>query len=457
MVLDFLTPKDKKNLKLASKACERRVMANNPAMRKWKIIVERGGKCFKEIILPLAKAKLRHVEDGIFPDIELSVEFKDEKEMLNEDVEKMVMLSEIMLKSWKNNIVELTTFIYGVEFFLLDPELRLPKLKNLSLYRRGNDYSSISIDTYFNRISIASALIQNNAYALETLKTNIDVDITKPLELKRLVAICLNPDSVSSLLHNTSKTLESLQLGLVESQTLKCCPELKLRELSFCCGNGYPQPCGHDIILVLKACQQTLKLFEFVCIDIELKDEIKSVQMVCLEELVYYKSNVADLPVMLKANSSTLKKLQLIDVILTEETMMFDDNVQLSLETFVVKSIPQNLATFLINASMKTLSVLHLEKVKDDLQDLILDKLQLKELYLIQVHANTVAKLISASENLEVLYLSNISCTNEIDNKLVKLKLLDCNKTCLHLTENLTKLANLSLTELQVISPRTCN
>jgi len=98
-----------------------------------------------------------------------------------------------------------------------------------------------------------------------------------------------------------------------------------------------------------------------------------------------------------------------------------------------------------------------LESVKDDLQGLILDKLQLKELYLKKVHTNTVAKLISASENLEALELVNISCTNEIDNKLGKLKQLACKNTCLHLTENLTKLANLSLTSLVVDSPRTCN
>ena len=459
MVLEFLTPKDKKNLKLASKACERRVMANDPAMRKWKIIVEHGGKCFEEIILPLAKAKLRHVEDGIFPDIELTVEFDDEnnEKMLNEDVEKMVMFSDIILNNWKNNIVELKTFIYGVEFFLLDPESKLPKLKTLSVF--FDDYSNSEKDIDTNRIMIGSALIQNNADSLETLITNFDVEITKPLKLKKLGAVGRNSDSVFSLLHKTSKTLKSLVLGGTseESQAMISCPELKLRELVFLSASGYPPPYGHDMISVLEGCKHSLKLLTFKGINIELKDELNSVQLVCLEELIYNKSNVADLPVMLKANSSTLKKLELSDVFLPEETMTFDDDLQLSLETFVVKSIPKNLATFLINASIKTLTVLHLGSVKDDLQDLILDKLQLKDLYLKKVHANTVAKLISALENLEKLKLENISCTNEIDNKLGKLKQLDCKNTCLHLTENLTKLANLSLTKLVVNSPRTCN
>ena len=37
MVLGYLSPKDKKNLKLASKACETRVMALDPTMRRWTV------------------------------------------------------------------------------------------------------------------------------------------------------------------------------------------------------------------------------------------------------------------------------------------------------------------------------------------------------------------------------------------------------------------------------------
>merc|ERR1719354_217585 len=111
-----------------------------------------------------------------------------------------------------------------------------------------------------------------------------------------------------------------------------CCPELKLKELQFFSTDGSLPPSVQDMISILKACQKTLKTLVFQQINVELKDELKSVQL-GLEKIMYWESNVADLPVILKANSSTLKRLTLHDVIVPG-TMQFDDDLQLSLEYF---------------------------------------------------------------------------------------------------------------------------
>ncbi len=59
--------------------------------------------------------------------------------------------------------------------------------------------------------------------------------------------------------------------------------------------------------------------------------------------LIYFRqSKVADLPVILKANSFTLKKLSLYHTIVSG-TIAFDDDLQLSLEYFVGYNIPKNL------------------------------------------------------------------------------------------------------------------
>ncbi len=456
-VLGYLSPKDKKNLKLASRQCERRVMAYDPSMRKWKITVK-ASNCYEDIILPLAKARSKHINNEMFDEIEIEIKYHPDQDMHKEDIEKMMLFTEVILNNWKNNIVKLTTFIYGKEFFLLDPEFKLPKLQDLILL--PGHFSKYEKDTNTNKKVICSAMIQNHADTLENLALlDIKAKVIEPLKLKKLQVFGFNSDSLSSFLHNTSKTLEILQMSgpVEESLTMICCPELKLRKLMFYSDARYLPPNSLHMISVLKACQKTLKVLIFQGINIGLKDEINSVHLVCLEKLEYTKSNVVDLPVMLRAISSTLKDLELNDVILPEETMTFDDDLQLSLEKFVGKSIPENLTASIINASMKTLTVLRLESVKDVLQDLIVDKLQLKELYLESVHSNTVAKLISASEDLEELTLMDILCLNEIDNKLLKLKQLNCENTCLHLTENLTKLAKISLTKLAVHFPPTCN
>ncbi len=193
----------------------------------------------------------------------------------------------------------------------------------------------------------------------------------------------------------------------------------------------------------------------FQQINVELKDELKSVQL-GLEKIMYWKSNVADLPVILKANSSTLKRLTLYHTIVSG-TMEFDDDLQLSLEYFAGQSIPNKLASISINKSMKTLTELKLVSVEIEEHDLVMTKLPLKKLYLKSIHSNTTAKLISSSENLEELRLDNISCSNEIRNKLGKLKRLECINTCVNLAENLTNLASLSLTGLIVRSPHPCD
>ncbi len=454
-MLGYLSPEDKKNLKLASKGCERRVMTLDPAMRKWKITVKSDTK-YTDIILPLSKAKLRHNKDGISTKIQLSVFFEAEEKMTSEYIDKNMLLAENILNNWRNNIVALKILIYGYETFLLDKEFKFPKLHKLIIY--NGHFSNSEEDLDNNRKVISSALIQNHSETLETLDLGQNVEILVPLKLKKLTVDGLNSDSVSSLLSNCSKTLQALYFAgpTIQSQAMICCSELILRELNFFSRDGSLPPSVKDMISILKACQKTVKTLGFQEIHNELKDELKSLQL-GLEVLIYFRqSNVADLPVILKANSSTLKKLALYHIIVSG-TIEFDDDLQLSLKYFVGYNIPKNLASILINKSMNTLTELRLVSVEIEEHDLVMTKLPLKKLYLESIHSNTTAKLISSSENLEELRLDDISCSNEIRNKLGKLKRLVCINTCVNLVENLTNLSSLSLTELVVKSPRTCD
>ncbi len=432
-------------------------MTLDPAMRKWKITVKDDTK-YRDVILPQSKAKLRHIKDGFFTNIQLSVQFEAKEKMPIEDIDKNMLIAEVILNNWKNNIVALDIFIYGHETFLLDQEFNFPKLQELTVYDGHFPNSEEDLDN--NRKEIKSSLIQNHADTLESLDLEQNVQVTVPLKLETL---SVNTDSVSSLLSNSSKTLKTLHLSgpTIHSQAMICCPELKLTELQFISSDGSLPPSGQDMVAIMKACQKTLKFLTFYNlgqqIQTELRDELKSVQL-GLENIIYWGSNAENLPVLLKANSSTLKELKLGDIIVSE-TMQFDDDLQLSLEYFLAKSIPKKLASILINKSMKTLSELVLSSVNIKEHDLVMNKLQLKKLWLIRIHSNTAAKLISLSENLVELRLDNISCSKEIGNKvkLGKLKRLECNYTCINLAENLTNLANLSLTELVVKSPRPCD
>ena len=422
---------------MASKACEKRVMLLDPAMRNWKITVK-DINCYEN----LAKAKVKHLEDGIFPHIQLTVDFTKIRT-------NSFFFADSIMNHWKTQIVVVHIALSGKEYFLLDPDFILPNIKRLVIARSKENQVDVE--------KFSSALIQHNADTLESLVMgdNVEVSLTEPLKLKELEVGSLNSASVTSLLGNSSKTLESLELTgpTLQSQTILCCPELKLKKLVFFRLRGTLPPSVQDMISILKACQHTLKTLAFHQINVDFGDELNSIQL-SLKDLCYEKSNISDLSIMLKANSSTLKRLFLRKV--PEETLTFDDGLQLYLESFDGDSIPGQLALHVIKASEKTMTELTLESVKDNFDVLNLNKLQLKKLYLKRVNSNNVAQLISVSDNLEELTLVNIHCTNEIGTKLGKLKILECEKTCINLTENLTKLANLSLTELEVVSPRTC-
>ena len=74
-ILGYIPVADKKNLKLASRICEQRVVELDPAMRTWTLKF----KCYDEELiskcLELAEAKRRHTQDGTFKHIELNFEF----------------------------------------------------------------------------------------------------------------------------------------------------------------------------------------------------------------------------------------------------------------------------------------------------------------------------------------------------------------------------------------------
>ncbi len=134
LLVKYLSPADKCNLKLASKTCETRVMTlDRKHMRKWKIAITDKKLDYQNIILPLMKAKMRHAASDTLDKIQLSVAFISDKYCKN-DLERLLMYSDIVINHWKDNITKLhMSDICGAEFFLLDPTLKLSNLKILTL------------------------------------------------------------------------------------------------------------------------------------------------------------------------------------------------------------------------------------------------------------------------------------------------------------------------------------
>ncbi len=187
LLVKYLNPIDKKNLKLASKTCENLVMAlDRKHMRKWKIRIKDKRQEYQDSILPLMIAKLRHAASGNLEKIQLSV-VMDPNFMSNGEnyLERLLMYVDTVINHWKDNITGLDMCVCGSEFFMLDPNIKLSNLKSLSLKTYSYVYIATSELVDFGLESLCSGFIENHADTLENLKLiGVEVNISRKLCLK---------------------------------------------------------------------------------------------------------------------------------------------------------------------------------------------------------------------------------------------------------------------------------
>ena len=299
MVLGYLSPKDKKNLKLASKACETRVMALDPTMRRWTVKFINSNENIQhnlEQCLDLIKARAKLLKIGIIDDIQLKLLFED---IPGKPANSLlgVCIAENVINKWKNNIVHLGMYLTGHELFLMDPALKLPRLRILKLKGKPDEIQTNSV---------ASTLIENNAESLEVLYVdNVDFEIKQKMKLTKISA-CSNVSSTAivSVLNSSKESLKSLCLMYINPELKFECPELNIRELD-CVGVDLSQLCA-----ITKSCQQSLETLQIKDLGISDEDDLEINALP--SKLKNFRSQISSdefAVLILKANCSTLEEL----------------------------------------------------------------------------------------------------------------------------------------------------
>ena len=244
IILSYIPPADKKNLKLASRTCEQRVLELDPDMNTWHLdfdFEESISQCFE-----LAEAKRRHTDDGTFNYIKLKVDF-------NCANPGSILAADSILNHWKDNIIDLgMENLCGAEIFMTFPSVKLEKLQSLGLHSKT--YKTVEKEEKVKLI--ASTFVNKHHDTLEILAIrNLSFDIQKPLKLKQFSANNTDYNAVLSVLKKCSNTLEDFQWFEqkqdTDNQPLSC-PALKLKKFT-------ARKINFDqAAAVIKACKSTL-------------------------------------------------------------------------------------------------------------------------------------------------------------------------------------------------------
>ena len=213
ILLTYLDINDKKNLKLVSRNCERRIIELDDSMRKWNVTFcgERSSKLATDLI----QAKARHIKDSNFHLIQLSAAFKATK----------YFTSYFVMHEFHSNIVHLELNICGDELYLLEPAIKLVKLKSLTLKSESRmeenrcktcnplairEHEKKDLAYYSkNKAAIAYATIKNHSDTLEALHLeDLNVVIDFDLNLNSFTARYLEDYTLLSVMQYSSKSLE---------------------------------------------------------------------------------------------------------------------------------------------------------------------------------------------------------------------------------------------------------
>ena len=408
LLVKYLSPADKKNLKLASKTCENRVMTlDRKHMRKWKIVINDKREDYQDTILPLMKAKMRHAASGNLEKIQLSLVFDPNSMSYGEEyLERMLMYADILINHWKDNISKLEMCVCGSEFFMLDPTIKLSNLKSLSL----NKYSNVFTTAYtehelidFGLESVCSFFIEKHADTLENLKlVGIEVQISRKLCIKTFES---HEIDVLSVLKHCNTTLEKLIWMRSDTRTEMENPEFKdlqfqLKELE--------TNLEKNTVQVIKTCKTTLeKLKLFHWRNNDLVKELESVGL----ELKQFEAYGCTKPLIisfLKASNSTIEDLKIHTVDDYFEIYSCRDIVFRKLRKLSVTFTCTWLVHFLIRSAKDTLTELDLGII----QSLGLNTPKLPKLKILKcmgMPAESLSSLLEENkDSLEELDLSEI-------------------------------------------------
>ncbi len=240
ILLSYLDVEAKKNLKLASRTCERRVLSLDKSMRIWFIDVnheflytyEDINSCYVyELYLDLIAAKKRHLQLGDYEKCELGIRFYISSSFLCKE-------HKLILKEFRNKI----TFI-GCNVRLLDSppfKIPFPQLSKISLFG-GRPFFDVfvSIDKDRKSKENITNYLQLNAETLKFVNLAIiefDFKIPENMCLKKLSGYSVTENVVADLLELSQRNLKSLILRNIYGSTsrlVRLIPNFKLPAFSW--------------------------------------------------------------------------------------------------------------------------------------------------------------------------------------------------------------------------------
>ena len=358
ILLRFLNLEQKKDFKLVSKTCEKRVIELDPSMRKWHLSFT--PDYWWELGIELSMANKKHILDKNIQIIKLSLDFT--KVCTAELQFTTLFLVDSIIKDWKNNIVHLEIKVCGLEFFFSNPNLKMIQLKSLTL-SCGKDLVPNYITPKEDTVNI---LVDTHKDSLEQLELNgLNNPISCKLQLKELkITNITSTDTIISALKSSDLTLESFTYENYDYETINENENNLLEEL-------------HSVELP--------KLVKFKGSRVSAKVASK---------------------VIVQAQPS-LKHLELIEI---DKSSFELNNASLQLKVLICEDVPTNAIASLVNATCLTLQYLELKNLykNTDSLDLEKDKLQIKRLKCVAIPTLFAATVINTShKSLEELEFSD--------------------------------------------------
>ena len=245
IILSYLDLEAKKNLKLASRTCERRVLSLDKSMRIWFIDVNHeflytyedlNSHYVYELYLDLIAAKKRHLQLGDYEKCELGIRFYISSSFLCKELK-------LILNEFRDKI----TFI-GCNVRLLDrPPFKIPfpQLSKITLFGgrpffdEYNVCSYVSIDKDRKSKENITNYLQLNAETLKFVNLAIiefDFKIPENMCLKKLSGYSVTENVVADLLELSQRNLKSLILRNIYGSTsrlVRLIPNFKLPAFSW--------------------------------------------------------------------------------------------------------------------------------------------------------------------------------------------------------------------------------
>ena len=447
-LLGYLSPKDKLNLKLSSRACEKRVLVLDPAARKWKIWFCKNKPADTEIFMK--NAKERHSIDGTIQNIEITFVLAHHEDFLNPIYR--------MISDWKNRV-------YGLEHFIpyKSLDIKFPNLKTIKFasFREIKDEATMlnpfALDFVSADIKISKeicAFVHNHSDTLECLVMDgqIMFEFKNP-NLKKLILVYSCFDSLVSILKSCKDTLEYLDWNEFLSKDKSnrefnySLPKLKAFHYS-----------GINCNAILKSCKESLRNFTFRGSD-ENPVPICTIQLQ-LEFLYIENSNNKFAQDLLVATQLTLKTLTCFSIV--EKSSAYFDLSLPNLSNFTGVMIDVKFALQVISSAQKTLKYLTLNYIaSQDTKNIPIHNLTLISFTSYSVSSEIIESVIKASQNsLKNLCLHSVSDINIASCDKLNLKNLECIAVSLKLLYDLCAKASSSLEYLKIgliKSGKNCN